>query len=37
MDGMMSIEELYEMPIKDLNLLIQSVEAQQQINNMKSK
>jgi len=36
MGGMTTIEELYQMPIKDLTLLIQSIEAQRQIKNMKS-
>lgn len=37
MDGIVSIDELFQMPIKELNLMIESIERQQQLNELKQK
>lgn len=37
MDGLVPLEDMFEMSVNDMNHLIDSIEVQRQINDMKSK
>lgn len=37
MEGIVPLETLYEMSIKDLNMMIQAMEDQQQLNALRNK
>ena len=37
MDGLVPLEDMFEMSINDMNHLINAIEVQRQINDMKNK
>jgi hypothetical protein len=37
MDGLVPLEDMFEMSVNDMNHLIDAIEVQRQINDMKSK